>query len=338
MGLSGAWRISASDFDTITSRAGVTHTDALRALLPQARTLSVAPISNFNVGAAVLGASGNVYLGANNEHTRVSIAACVHAEQCALANTFLGHEEAVRAIAITAMPCGHCRQFINELPNAKDITILVDNHDPLKFEALLPHSFGPSDLHADPIHFLSHPRTPLRVLAAPTVVPGSGKDADAAVAPKAAVESAVAAAEASYSPHTLSHAGLVLVIGDKHVRGSYVENCAFNPSLPPLQMALINARMQQLDCRAAEAVVLAEREHEVAVSHVDATLALMRSVGIRAPLTHVQLQCRGDGESGHARQRDCDGADGDKSEESRSPGTTSDEGPSRGEEGDQTQG
>jgi cytidine deaminase len=39
----------------------------------------------------------------------------VHAEQFLMANLVLHNEDSLIALAISAAPCGHCRQFYSEL-------------------------------------------------------------------------------------------------------------------------------------------------------------------------------------------------------------------------------
>ncbi|MBP5211685.1 MAG: hypothetical protein J6Z30_02390, partial [Pyramidobacter sp.] len=55
----------------------------LNAFLPRAAELVNVPISNFRVGAAALGASGRVWLGANQEFAGLPLNFTVHAEQAA---------------------------------------------------------------------------------------------------------------------------------------------------------------------------------------------------------------------------------------------------------------
>jgi cytidine deaminase len=51
---------------------------------------------------------------------------------------------------------------------------------------------------------------------------------------------ALQSAVRGYAPYTGVYAGIALQLRNKHiVRGSYLENVGFNPSLPPLQAALI---------------------------------------------------------------------------------------------------
>ena len=55
-------------------------------------------------------------------------------------------KEKIVKIAITHAPCGHCRQFMNELRDAKDIQILLPGMAAMRLEELLPKAFGPLDL------------------------------------------------------------------------------------------------------------------------------------------------------------------------------------------------
>ena len=122
----------------------------LEAEAVQAAAGSYAPYSNFHVGAAALGRSGKVYRGANVENASYGLGTC--AERVALANATLAQEEAIVAIAIACvdakpgaplgerMPCGACRQWIQEL--APQATIIVAGV-PRTFtvEELLPAAF-----------------------------------------------------------------------------------------------------------------------------------------------------------------------------------------------------
>src|SRR6266478_1531710 len=116
------------------------------ALLPLARTFSHPPISNYHVGAVAQGMSGSLYLGFNIEFPGHALGFAVHGEQAALSSAYMHSEPGVSAIAVTAAPCGHCRQFMNELSPDGQIEILVDRASPTKLSALLPLAFGPKDL------------------------------------------------------------------------------------------------------------------------------------------------------------------------------------------------
>jgi cytidine deaminase len=74
-----------------------------------------APYSEFHVGAAVRGRDGRVFLGVNVENAAYPLGIC--AEKSALARAVADGCRAgdLEAIAITASPCGGCRQWFVEL-------------------------------------------------------------------------------------------------------------------------------------------------------------------------------------------------------------------------------
>ena len=53
--------------------------------------------------------------------------ASIHAEQFAVVTALRAGETALRAIATTAAPCGHCRQFMNELRDAATIDFAAND-------------------------------------------------------------------------------------------------------------------------------------------------------------------------------------------------------------------
>ena len=74
-----------------------------------------APYSKFHVGAAALLRDGRVVTGVNVENAAYPLGVC--AERCALSRAAA---EGVRpgdveAVAITASPCGGCRQWLAEM-------------------------------------------------------------------------------------------------------------------------------------------------------------------------------------------------------------------------------
>ena len=95
------------------------------ALLAVAKTYSRPPISNYQVGTVARGISNRLYLGANIEFPGHSLGFSVHGEQSALSNAYMHAEDGISAIAVTAAPCGHCRQFMNELAPNGDMQVLV---------------------------------------------------------------------------------------------------------------------------------------------------------------------------------------------------------------------
>ena len=73
-----------------------------------------APYSNFHVGAAALLRDGRVVTGVNVENASYPLGMC--AERCALSRAVAegARPGDVEAVAITASPCGGCRQWLAE--------------------------------------------------------------------------------------------------------------------------------------------------------------------------------------------------------------------------------
>jgi cytidine deaminase len=74
-----------------------------------------APYSKFHVGAAVLARDGRVFCGVNVENAAYPLGVC--AEKTALTRSITEgcRPGDLEAIAITASPCGGCRQWLHEL-------------------------------------------------------------------------------------------------------------------------------------------------------------------------------------------------------------------------------
>lgn len=192
----------------------------LHELVEQARDRAVVPISNYRVGAAALGQSGQIYLGFNLEIEGLGLHHTVHAEQAAVALAHWKRETAIKLVAVSAPPCGHCRQFLNELQTVPLHIVLPDDVR-IPLNDLLPHSFGPEDL--------GQHGGMLEATAGLPEMKGEG------------AELAEAAARCSWSPYTKTLSGVAIRCADQWFPGSYLENAAFNPSLNPLQYALVLA-------------------------------------------------------------------------------------------------
>jgi len=80
----------------------------------EASAAAYAPYSRFLVGAAVLARDGRVVTGVNVENAAYPLGIC--AERCALGRAVVEgiRPGDVEAVAITASPCGGCRQWLLE--------------------------------------------------------------------------------------------------------------------------------------------------------------------------------------------------------------------------------
>ena len=210
----------------------------LRALTGPAAAHARPPVSDYHVGAAALGESGQVYLGVNLEFPEMPLNQSVHAEQFAIVNSLLHNEPALKALAVTAAPCGHCRQFMCELTGSEALRLLVGAEEDHSLHELLPHNFGPEELQGPDPQLVFQPiRNGLEWTAAAARVV-----ADLGPADRALAEAALAHAERAYAPYSQCPAGVALrARGGLVAAGGSIESAAFNPSMLPLQSALVDA-------------------------------------------------------------------------------------------------
>jgi cytidine deaminase len=255
------------------------------ALLPLARTFSHPPISNYHVGAVAEGMSGSLYLGFNIEFPGQALGLAVHGEQSALSSAYMHSEPGVSAIAVTAAPCGHCRQFMNELSPDGQIEVLVDQASPTKLSALLPLAFGPRDLGRKQGAFPVR-RTNLILENMILESKPSASQTPASQPTDALSQAALEAASTAYAPYTESPSGAAIATRSGRVyKGSYIENVAFNPSLSPLQTALVQLISAGEEYSAITRVGLAEIKRAT-ISQKSAAEAV---VSVIAPSIRVEL-------------------------------------------------
>jgi cytidine deaminase len=124
--------------------------DNLQALIETAKTArlrSIAPFSNFLVGAALKTDAGKVYTGCNVESASYGLTVC--AERVAIWKALSEGERQFTELAIVAdtssltPPCGTCRQIIWEF--CKNATIVLANlrgeTQTVSINELLPRAF-----------------------------------------------------------------------------------------------------------------------------------------------------------------------------------------------------
>ena len=130
----------------------MTETDKkLLAEAKRVREFAYAPYSQFAVGAAVLGASGEIYGGCNIENASFSVTNC--AERTAIFKAISSGEDDILAIAVIAegvtpvAPCGACRQVISEfrIPHILMANLSGDVKE-MTLEELLPGAFSAEDI------------------------------------------------------------------------------------------------------------------------------------------------------------------------------------------------
>jgi cytidine deaminase len=100
-----------------------------------------APYSNFLVGAAALLRDGRVVTGVNVENASYPLGMC--AERSALARAVVegARPGDIEAVAVTASPCGGCRQWLHEFGVDRVVFLRGDELLVRRPEELLPDSF-----------------------------------------------------------------------------------------------------------------------------------------------------------------------------------------------------
>lgn len=238
-------------------------------LLPIAACYSHTAISHFNVGAIAIGKEGDFYFGANQEFGRTAIAQTIHAEQSAISHAWMRNESRITDLVVNYTPCGHCRQFMNELQGASKLAIHLPKSQNHKLCDYLPDAFGPDDLGIsthllakEDHHFIANHSDEL-------------------------INQAILAANQAHSPYSQSPHGIAILLKNGEIiTGRYAENAAFNPSLPALQTAINFAYLNNKSLANISRVVMAEKP--TTISHKSTAEQLLSSLG-RVKLEYVTL-------------------------------------------------
>ncbi|WDL84349.1 cytidine deaminase [Aeromonas bestiarum] len=254
-------RFTPEQVATLKAATGLEDRALRLALLPLAAACSVAPISKFFVGAIACGLSGTWYFGANMEFAGQGLFHSVHAEQSAISNAWLGGETGISEITVNYTPCGHCRQFMNELSTAKILKVSLPD-DLSALQSFLPHSFGPADLDITDALMSPQAHDELRLESEDPLW-----------------QAALAAARQSYAPYSQGYAAVALQFADGRLFcGRYAENAAFNPSLPPMQMACAHAVLNGEDLATIRRAVLLESKNGQISQH-DSAQSTLKALG-----------------------------------------------------------
>jgi cytidine deaminase len=133
--------------------------EQIRTLVDRARLASqraYSPYSQFQVGAAVLTDTGEIYSGCNVENASYGLTIC--AERNAIFQMVSAGSHRIMAVAVftptptPTAPCGACRQVIQEF--GADAVVLSTCNGPgilrMTLSQLLPAAFGGSQLTGDP--------------------------------------------------------------------------------------------------------------------------------------------------------------------------------------------
>ena len=255
-------RFTPEQVATLKAATGLDDRALRLALLPLAAACSVAPISKFYVGAIACGLSGTWYFGANMEFAGTRPVPLGPRRAVRHLQRLAGWRDRDQAeITVNYTPCGHCRQFMNELSTAKILKVSLPD-DLSALQSFLPHSFGPADLDITDALMSPQDHAELELQSEDPLW-----------------QAALAAARQSYAPYSQGYAAVALQFADGRIfSGRYAENAAFNPSLPPMQMACAHAVLNGEDLATIRRAVLLENKNGQ-ISQRDSAQSTLKALG-----------------------------------------------------------
>ena len=295
--------LKADKVKVICNELSVSIEKLMVLLLPVAETFAIAPISSFKVGAVVsahpedIKAYSNLYLGANFEYENLSLNFSIHAEQSAVSNAWLNGENGIAAIATSAAPCGHCRQFLYETSGTNQLPVIMpanataidtgsgtntdkcsEQINSVDIQSLLPSAFGPKQLDCDLL----------------LMEDASNNDSFNLIelSSDQLVLKAFEQAKLSYAPYTKNYAGCVIEMTDGNVFvGRNAENAAHNPSLSAFSSAVSQVALSLNEIEFSEKikrVVLVE--NPTLTSQKEYAKLLLSNLTTNVELEYYQIQ------------------------------------------------
>lgn len=195
-------------------------------LLPHAQKLARPPISGFTVGAVGLTAAGDVIMGGNLEFPGTHLGMTIHGEGFVFSRAFSRGSPVTIIATGEAHPCGHCRQFMSEFAATGDLLLIDPMGHRLRMSDLYPWPF-------DPAYLGETGAVPGTNYWPDLLIEGGGLDPELAAR-------LLWAGKRSYAPYSKGPAAVVLTLADgNYLTGSTIESVAYNPTIGPLQAALI---------------------------------------------------------------------------------------------------
>ena len=151
-------------------------------------------------------------------------------------------EKKITDITVNYTPCGHCRQFMNELNSADKLQIHLPHSQHNLLHQYLPDAFGPKNLNIH-LHLLDQHDNQITLNTEDPVV-----------------AQALTMANQAHAPYSNTFHGVAIQTQERQIyHGSYAENAAFNPSLPALQVALNHLILSGEEVQNIARVVMVEK-------------------------------------------------------------------------------
>ena len=218
----------ADQADEIMQRYGLSGDDLLLLSLKSAEKFARPPISGFFVGAVGREAeTGHLLFGGNLEFPGGHIGNTVHGEGFVFARAF-SRGTAIETLALgEAHPCAHCRQFLSEFAATASLTLIDPLGHRLKLADLYPWPFDPA------------------YLGERGIVAGEVRHSNLELGPNGLASEAAAKltglGRRSHVPYGKGASAILLTLRDgAQVGGAAIESVAFNPTMSPLQAAMID--------------------------------------------------------------------------------------------------
>ncbi len=206
-------------------------------VLPHAQKLARPPISKFEVGAVGLEReSGAIIVGGNVEFPGTHLGYTLHGEGFVATRAFSRGQELAKIAIGEAHPCAFCRQYLSEFATSRELVLIDPIGHRLTLAELYPWPFDPA------------------YLGESGAVPGTVLWPELTVEPNSLPEAVVMKLEATgrraYAPYSKCPSALVLGLSDGNlVAGANIESVAYNPSMAPLQAALVDLLAHGYDYR-----------------------------------------------------------------------------------------
>lgn len=210
--------------------------------IPHAR----AQISGSPVVAIGLASSGQTFFGVNVELPGLPPIYSIHAEQFLVANLALHSERQLKGLAITTngyyfqAPCGHCRQFLQQIKDMSDTKVVITNRTGQR------GTHVPFSTFLNPQGSFSPENVPRLLERNDNSIGFIDQSLNMDICSNSKHCShlncrALRAATKSYAPYSGCPSGVALIDRrGKVYSGGYMESVADNPSLGPVQAALVD--------------------------------------------------------------------------------------------------
>jgi len=212
-------------FDELSQVLKLDRVPLMLKLVSYVKKRALVPTSGYYVGAVGFSKSGRYYFCHNMEFAGFPLNNSIHSEQFLIANV-LQHGDVLTEMAISAAPCGHCRQFMVELCSFENLKIHTPDFT-ADLSSLLVFSFGPQNLKDIPWLLSDEQQHNLKLVGTPD-------DEELA-------QAVLNSTNRSYSHYTNSHSAVAIRTRSGQIYSNiYIESVAYNPTLSPIHTALIS--------------------------------------------------------------------------------------------------